>query len=269
MNMRGTILGLSLTLTVLIWGCEEGTIDNSEPDEVNKSHDVFVPTKDWQEIMEGQSIPAGLHVRIDLQTGQKEAKLMEEDDSDKEFDQESEQGHGTLNGVVADTEQRAFGESDRRGVVNKRTKVFSAEEVKEMLRGLNNNSFSDEENIPRIAAIRSPSGEAKSGSESAKEKERNLKDSDHLMRSAKDLRLSFHRDVEVMIELSKVLADNSSSTSELCHALEELEYYVHQIDNARDLNVIGGLVLVVRLLNHTYPEVRSWAAHVIGSASQR
>ena len=42
-----------------------------------------------------------------------------------------------------------------------------------------------------------------------------------------------------------------------------------KIDNARDLNVIGGLVPIVRLLNHTNSEVRGHAAHVVGSAAQR
>lgn len=40
--------------------------------------DVFVATTEWQEIKKGHSVPAGLHYRINLQTGLKEAKLMEE-----------------------------------------------------------------------------------------------------------------------------------------------------------------------------------------------
>ena len=39
----------------------------------------FVATKEWQDIQEGQSVPAGLHYRMNLQTGRKEAKLMEVD----------------------------------------------------------------------------------------------------------------------------------------------------------------------------------------------
>lgn len=38
----------------------------------------FVATREWQIIKEGQSIPRGLHVRMNLQTGLKEAKLLEE-----------------------------------------------------------------------------------------------------------------------------------------------------------------------------------------------
>ena len=38
---------------------------------------VFVATKEWQEIKEGQKVPSGLHYRMNLETGKKEAKLME------------------------------------------------------------------------------------------------------------------------------------------------------------------------------------------------
>lgn len=40
--------------------------------------EVFIPTTEWQVVKEGQSIPKGLHVRMNLQTGLKEAKLMDE-----------------------------------------------------------------------------------------------------------------------------------------------------------------------------------------------
>lgn len=45
--------------------------------------EVFQPSSEWQSIKPGQSIPAGLHVRMNLQTGEKEAKLMEGDDGTK------------------------------------------------------------------------------------------------------------------------------------------------------------------------------------------
>jgi len=41
-----------------------------------------VPTHEWQVIKQGQAIPAGLHVRMNFQTGIKEAKLMEQDNSE-------------------------------------------------------------------------------------------------------------------------------------------------------------------------------------------
>ena len=45
--------------------------------------EVFQPTAEWQTIQPGQGIPPGLHVRMNLQTGQKEAKLMDGDDGSK------------------------------------------------------------------------------------------------------------------------------------------------------------------------------------------
>ena len=55
----------------------ESSIDDYEDLE------VFQPTAEWQTIQPGQGIPPGLHVRMNLQTGQKEAKLMDGDDGSK------------------------------------------------------------------------------------------------------------------------------------------------------------------------------------------
>ena len=43
----------------------------------------FVATSEWQEIAEGQRVPSGLHYRINLETGKKEAKILEESDETK------------------------------------------------------------------------------------------------------------------------------------------------------------------------------------------
>lgn len=39
---------------------------------------IFVPSDEWQVIKEGQDIPVGLHVRMNIETGEREAKLNEE-----------------------------------------------------------------------------------------------------------------------------------------------------------------------------------------------
>ena len=43
--------------------------------------DVFVAREDWQEIREGQKVPGGLHYRMNLETGKKEAKLLSDEDT--------------------------------------------------------------------------------------------------------------------------------------------------------------------------------------------
>jgi hypothetical protein len=45
------------------------------------SEEEFVATNEWKPIKEGQAIPKGLHVRLNLETGQKEAKLMESEEN--------------------------------------------------------------------------------------------------------------------------------------------------------------------------------------------
>ena len=58
-----------------------------EPDIVNndiidyKSDETkqtkFVATNEWQKIKDGQKVPSGLHYRMNLETGLKEAKILE------------------------------------------------------------------------------------------------------------------------------------------------------------------------------------------------
>eukprot|EP00038_Savillea_parva_P013639 m.211894 g.211894 ORF g.211894 m.211894 type:complete len:171 (-) comp25730_c0_seq1:15-527(-) len=38
---------------------------------------VFVPSNEWQVIQPGQAVPAGLHIKVDLQTGHKMARLLQ------------------------------------------------------------------------------------------------------------------------------------------------------------------------------------------------
>lgn len=55
---------------------EEGNVEEATVVE-ESSREIFVPTNEWQEIKPGQAIPQGLHVRMDMQTGKKEARLMQ------------------------------------------------------------------------------------------------------------------------------------------------------------------------------------------------
>uniref|UniRef100_A0A672JV80 Uncharacterized protein n=1 Tax=Sinocyclocheilus grahami TaxID=75366 RepID=A0A672JV80_SINGR len=48
-------------------------------DEDSEDLEVFRPTDKWQTLKPGQAIPAGSHVRLNIQTGQREVKLGEEE----------------------------------------------------------------------------------------------------------------------------------------------------------------------------------------------
>lgn len=265
---------------LLARGLEEEEDFTVTEEELDSSHshqgndEVFVPTKEWQTVKEGQHIPPGLHVRMDLQTGLKEAKLLDESTEEStgvsEMNTDTQGFKGDFGAILTGEEgQRTqlYGKSDRRGVINKRTKVFSAGEVASMLEDINDDTI-DLSNLPQIASSGSPDTGFNYVASHEHPETRNPEKSKPSAHT-KDLPVTLHHDVEAMLNLSKVLSNKTSSVQELCQALEELEDYVHQINNAKDLNGIGGLVLVVRLLNHTHPDVKKWAARVIGSASQR
>ena len=243
---------------------------------------VFDPTWEWKEVQEGQSIPAGLHVRMNLETGRKEAKLLSPGGDDTTVSKGTQRptsfhpemsAHNYLQ-TSSKEEQESdgsgdtritgyYGDSDRRGVINKQTKLFSRQELSEMLKNLKDDG-AELSGLPQIATTTIDT----TGSIDS-----NVNEPQFTVLGSEDkvpLPLSVHRDVDVMLQHMQTLAAARDSTVfDILHALDELEYYVHQIDNAKDLNTIGGLVLVVRMLNHTAPEVRSHAAHVIGSAAQR
>ena len=259
-------------------------IEDSEEDSSTPERNVFVATKEWQEVEEGQSIPTGLHVRMNLQTGLKEAKLLDDGDDQKtkepstgeDIDEETGQSsfdssHSTSRAKFTGDNRRThyFGKSDRRGIVNKKTKVFSR---KELMEALSQEESTDGEEHMLLTAQESQGRDVNMQASSRESSNKSpqvtvIRESNSKRRS--ELPYTLHEDVGKMLEHSQTLAKEEATVPELVHALEELEYHVHNLDNAKDLNAIGGLVLVIRQLNHTSPEVRSHAAHVIGAASQR
>jgi len=45
--------------------------------------ETFQATDEWQEIKDGQKVPGGLHYRMNLETGKKEAKLLAHEENSK------------------------------------------------------------------------------------------------------------------------------------------------------------------------------------------
>ena len=233
-----------LLLLIVLYGHgeEEDVTVTDETEEENIT--IFAPTNQWQQILPGQAVPAGLHVRINLQTGEKEAKLIEEENEDNKMGDRRRLHH--------------YGYSDRRGIINKQTKAFKAEEL------LEESPEDDNSDIKLLTHdITSTDGVGNVHDDTSTPNH----DIDNNKKSYK-LNLVTD-DVKQMVKLVNIIRENSSSSEELIFALTELEYLVHQIDNARDLDIIGGLKLVVFLLEHTNDTVQCNAAHVIGAAAQR
>lgn len=172
----------------------EETVSSTDAASAHVSNsEVFVPTEDWQELKPGQAVPRGLHVRMNLATGKKEAKLLtEQEESIKKIDDDA-----------AETPKPE-------------TKFRSYQELQDAL---------------------------------AEQKMR--------------LNAEFEN-VETLIKFY-----GNSTDEERLLILEDLDYYLHQIDNARDFVAFGGLEIIVQeALNSESEELREKAAILLAGAVQ-
>lgn len=244
--------------------CEDGTnIQASEADggdqtdEVEVStddSDAFFPTSQWQTVGANQAIPPGLHIRMNLATGLKEAKLLEPEDDQKttEMIEINEERQSSEN------DELSVGRGQRRGVINTKRIPFTVEQAREALAKIKDDStIGSDEDVKSLPPALPDLSQDKQKL-SVEEMEQVLE----------VLGLKMRSEVEIMALQVETLMNASSTDEERVHALNELEYYVHQIDNARDLNTIGGLVVVVQCLNDSSAYIREAAALVLGAAAQ-
>ena len=106
---------------VFVKDVEEQEVKKSE-EEFKVSDEVFIPTSEWQTLKKDQGIPRGLHVRLNVQTGEREAKLLD--------------GTEYVNGKIMSTHE---------AIVTR-----SQEKIKEALKQLNDENFSNDNNDEKV-----------------------------------------------------------------------------------------------------------------------
>ncbi|XP_034634390.1 nucleotide exchange factor SIL1 [Trachemys scripta elegans] len=180
---------------------------------------------------EGQAVPSGLHVRLNLQTGEREAKLL--DNKNEKSDMKDQKKRKRLDEMH-----------------------------------INSNSFTSQELKEALAKMKE-----KEKTESTMEQKANLEDVRQRFRPIEELKKEFEKlnmkietDFEVMVKLINKFNSSTSTLDEKVAALYDLEYYVHQVDNAKDFLSLGGLQLVINGLNSTEPVLKEHAAFVLGAA---
>ncbi|PNJ59479.1 SIL1 isoform 10 [Pongo abelii] len=186
--------------------------------------EVFHPTHEWQALRPGQAVPAGSHIRLNLQTGEREAKLQYED-----------KFRNNLKGKRLDINTNTYTSQDLKSALAKFKEGAEMESSKE-----------DKARQAEVKRLFRPIEELK-------------KDFD-------ELNVVIETDMQIMVRLINKFNSSSSSLEEKIAALFDLEYYVHQMDNAQDLLSFGGLQVVINGLNSTEPLVKEYAAFVLGAA---
>uniref|UniRef100_A0A8B9QMB1 Nucleotide exchange factor SIL1 n=1 Tax=Apteryx owenii TaxID=8824 RepID=A0A8B9QMB1_APTOW len=204
-------------------GKEPVTEDEADPEDL----EVFYPTHQWQTLHPGQAVPAGSHVRLNLQTGEREVKL-------------------------SDSEN---GKSDRRG--EKRRKRLGKMDI-------DSNSFTSQELKKALAKMK----ENEKTERMAREEEvrKKFRPIEQLKEEFEKLNVKLETDYEIMVKLIGKFNSSASTLDEKVAALYDLEYYVHQVDNAKDFLSLGGLQLVINGLNSTEAILKEHAAFVLGAA---
>ncbi|CAG9854114.1 unnamed protein product [Phyllotreta striolata] len=117
----------------------------------DQEDEEFVPTNEWQSIKTGQKVPQGLHYRINLQTGTKEAKLL---DNEKVNDRKDllatnveVEEHKDFDVKEIKEALKNLKSDESKSEDGGKTKFRSYEELKEDLGGVNLTSKTDAEII--------------------------------------------------------------------------------------------------------------------------
>ena len=238
---------LTTTVILLIYISNESGSVISEKN-INSS---FVATHQWQKVKNGQALPPGLHIRVNLHTGEKEAKLPEPQQPDN---------------------------NDKKSLIEikKTTTTKTTTNDEKQQQQLNDNSYKFNELKKLLKNIKSEEPE------NVNEIKKNFKSYDKLKEEFESLKINVKTDVELLVglidnfrhfNLKLKYANNASSNwtkdEDVLVTLKDLEYLVHQYDNAQEFAKLNGFSDVVyKSLNSTNSDIRSEALKLLGSATQ-
>uniref|UniRef100_A0A1A8SNG1 Nucleotide exchange factor SIL1 n=1 Tax=Nothobranchius rachovii TaxID=451742 RepID=A0A1A8SNG1_9TELE len=207
---------------LMLLNSEEGEEEDVTVKDEDEDFEVVQPHDKWQTLRPGQAVPAGSHVRLNLQTGEKEVRLGEE--QMKYWSQEHRKDEDSKSSLNPDVLKKAM------------------KKIKEDL---------------NLAS------RASDHQDSAASRYRPLEE---LKKDMAELDLLVETDLQIMRRLLDQLSSSSASPEQRLKILEELEYLVHQVDNAQALCSMGGLGFLLQALNSSDARLQENAALVLGSA---
>ncbi|KAK9732263.1 hypothetical protein QE152_g12902 [Popillia japonica] len=221
MNIR--IFTIVLLISVQVIVCAENEDENDQ--------DPFVPTDEWKPIKKGQKVPEGLHIRINLETGEREAKLITNN---------KETRKNALS-VAPSTE-----DDNAEDVIDDKLKI-SLSDLKQSLKNIKNEA---KENIKG-----------------------NYRSYEELKKDFEELNVKPKSELEVLRELiekhTDIVSRKEVDEEEILTILEDLEYLVHQYDNANEFISLNGLKEVVyRNLNSSNTEIKRESLKLLGASIQ-
>ncbi|KAK4875129.1 hypothetical protein RN001_011551 [Aquatica leii] len=191
--------------------------------------DLFVATHEWQVVKKGQKIPKGLHVRINFETGITEAKILDENELSSKN-----------TAIVAES------------TTDETTEVkFSEAELKEALKNIKNDDVT---------------------SEHAEKIRTKFKSYEELKKDLNSININPKTANEILIERiqqHKDISKRPANEEYILMILQDLEFLVHQIDNANDFVTLNGFQEVIYPnLNSSNAKIKESSLNLLGSCMQ-
>ncbi|KAK4474950.1 hypothetical protein MN116_002054 [Schistosoma mekongi] len=176
----------------------------------SQNSSIFVPTNDWKEVLPGQTIPPGLHVRQNLRTKYTEAALI-----DKVSNVTDIISGGLENSIVNSSTYLRAGDAEKP------------------------NNYSTER----------------------------FRSYEELMEDFQKINMNVKTDAEIMSDIVMEIKQGNSTVERLLLLLEDLSYYLHQIDNSKIFSESGFELLTYHLYHPSYEVIKA-ALKAIGAATQ-
>ncbi|POM66581.1 Hsp70-like protein [Phytophthora palmivora] len=262
----------------------------SETDNNGVTVPEFVATDEWQELLPGQGVPRGLHVRLNLETGKREAKLVDPNEPETEE---------SMRSVVVDPnakETTVTVSTDITGdIVNEDEALMvtdeeSGDDVADV--------STDEAELTDVEADEAPAAEPNWNHEKiydvlqalpeppkvegmdiheAHEKLSPAEFRKQIVTLWKKRQAELKEALESLQDDAKYLgklfeqfkdAEQRGDTDGQLSVLEVLEWEVQDLDKTHVFNFIGGFGIIAEYLNSTNLPIRASAAWVVGSAAK-
>ncbi|XP_064107769.1 nucleotide exchange factor SIL1-like isoform X1 [Macrobrachium nipponense] len=231
---------------------EEEFSREEKPFDISK---VFIPTNEWQIVKPDQTVLPGLHIRMNLQTGLKEAKLMDGDDGTNYFKALENLRNAGDTGIG-----QAVIPSPSEEQENLSSGSPESAEREEMLR---------KNIIEALKNIKSDDGKTPEElSLEAAESRKKFRSYEDLKKDFDEINISMETDNEILTRVINQYQKSDSDDQKVI-LLEDLEYLVHQFDNGITFVDLGGIEIIVKpALNSTSSIIKQGALHLLGSAVQ-
>ena len=227
-------------------------------------------TKEWQLVGENDTVPAGVHVRMDLEKGQKWVKLIDDDDDDKEEDKISTTTTSTndASGVVSMAVVQEDG-SVKISDDDKKKEENKGYDFDLMYRTLSKLPDDEKERIGGLPEL----PQAKEGSVKLTSKERKAFE-ERMLKIWKKRQEELAELQEMLMDFPEILRERIKSIDEylknpqdhlndldldaevpegivthIVSILDDLEFQLSDVDMARDFHTMGGWPLLSLLIS--------------------